>query len=73
MKSCAADIQNSKMRDAIEVDHLITLVEQRSVLWDKTYKEYKNKNAKTTAWKEVGIVPCLERGIRRFTRCDIVS
>lgn len=41
------------MTDVIEVDHLITLVEQRPILWDKTSEEYKNKNAKTTAWKEV--------------------
>ena len=41
------------MTDVIEVDHLITLVEQRSVLWDKTSEAYKNKNMKETAWKEV--------------------
>lgn len=62
MQSCAVVIQNSKMTDVIEVDHLITLVEQRPVLWDQTSEEYKNKNAKTTAWKEVceNLFPCFK-------------
>lgn len=40
---------------AVEIDNelLITLVEQRPVLWDKTSEEYKNRNKTLEGWKEI--------------------
>lgn len=40
---------------AIEIDNelLITLVEQRPVLWDKTAEDYKNRNKTLEGWKQV--------------------
>ena len=37
----------------IEIDLLITLVQERPVLWDKSLKEYKFKNLTLKAWEEV--------------------
>ncbi|XP_063373768.1 uncharacterized protein LOC134661570 [Cydia amplana] len=41
------------MADNIDNDLLISLVEERPVLWDKTIEEYKDKDKKNSAWKEV--------------------
>ncbi|KAI8441111.1 hypothetical protein MSG28_009371 [Choristoneura fumiferana] len=47
------------MAEDYDVDFIISLVEARPVLWDKTKEEYKNKILKTEAWKDVcqNIVP----------------
>lgn len=37
----------------IEVDMLITLVQERPVLWDKSLEEYKYKNLTLNAWEEI--------------------
>ncbi|XP_023951385.1 uncharacterized protein LOC112055483 [Bicyclus anynana] len=36
-----------------DVDHLISLIYERPVLWDKTISQFKDKNLKTEAWREV--------------------
>lgn len=36
-----------------DVDYMISLIEERPVLWDKTIPEYKNRLLKTESWKEV--------------------
>jgi len=36
-----------------DIDLLISLVEARPVLWDKTYDIYKDRNEKKKAWREV--------------------
>lgn len=35
------------------MDNLISLVEQRSVIWDKTLETYKDRNETRNAWKEI--------------------
>lgn len=37
----------------IEVDLLITLVQERPVIWDKSLEEYKYKNLTLKAWEEI--------------------
>lgn len=37
----------------IDVELLISMVEQRSVLWDRTLDIYKDKNLTLSAWKEI--------------------
>lgn len=37
----------------IDIELLITLVEAKPVLWDKTCAEYKDKNETKKAWREV--------------------
>lgn len=41
------------MSENIDCDLLISLVEERPVLWDKTIDDFKNKNLKTEGWKDV--------------------
>jgi hypothetical protein len=41
-----------------DADLLISLVEARPVLWDKTGDNYKDRNEKKKAWREVCI--CLQ-------------
>ncbi|KAJ8720769.1 hypothetical protein PYW08_006542 [Mythimna loreyi] len=41
------------MERNIDPDQLITLVQDRGVLWDKTLNDYKNKQLKIAAWREV--------------------
>lgn len=36
-----------------DVDHLISLIYERPVLWDKTISQFKDKFLKTEAWREV--------------------
>jgi hypothetical protein len=40
----------------VDVECLISLVEERPVLWDKTLDAYKDRNVTKSRWKEV----CLE-------------
>jgi hypothetical protein len=48
-----------KMGDfEFDIDLLISLVEARSVLWDKTDDIYKDRNETKNAWREVCI--CLQ-------------
>lgn len=37
----------------VNIEHLIALVEERPVIWDKTCEEYKFRNLKTAAWDEI--------------------
>lgn len=37
----------------INLEVLITLVEERPVLWDKTTEEYKDKRRTFAAWREI--------------------
>lgn len=39
----------------INVEHLISLVQNRPVLWDKTLEIYKDKNLRTAGWREICI------------------
>lgn len=50
------------MADNLDVDYLISLVEARPVLWDKSKDDYKEKTLKTEAWKEVclSIIPSFD-------------
>ena len=41
------------MEQEIDTDRLISLVQERPVLWDKTTDIYKDRNATRSAWKEV--------------------
>lgn len=41
--------------NSIDVDVLISLVEARPSIWDKTIAAYKNRNETKQAWKEVCI------------------
>lgn len=45
-----------KMSELIDNELLISFVEQRPVLWDKTLDIYKDRDATRNAWKEV----CME-------------
>lgn len=40
----------------IDLEILITLIENRPILWDKTLENYKENNLRTAAWREVCIV-----------------
>ncbi|XP_068207667.1 uncharacterized protein [Palaemon carinicauda] len=50
------------MEREIDTDRLISLVEARPVLWDKSLAEYKSRYLTTSAWKEVcsGLLEDLE-------------
>lgn len=39
----------------INVENLISLVQNRPVLWDKTLEIYKDKNLRTAGWREICI------------------
>lgn len=39
--------------DDINTDMLISLVEARPTLWDKTLDIYKDKTSKESAWREI--------------------
>jgi len=45
-----------------DTDLLISLVEARPVLWDKTYDIYKGRNETKNAWREVCI--CIQEDFR---------
>lgn len=45
-----------KMIELIDNELLISFVEQRTVLWDKTLEIFKDRDATRNAWKEV----CME-------------
>ncbi|XP_063374287.1 uncharacterized protein LOC134661985, partial [Cydia amplana] len=64
------------MADNIDNDLLISLVEERPVLWDKTIEEYKDKDKKNSAWKEVcrSIFPTFdEQTNKEKTKIDILQ
>jgi hypothetical protein len=47
----------SKMSQTnIDPELLITLIESRPIIWDKTLENYKDTNLRTAAWREVCIV-----------------
>lgn len=37
----------------IDMDYLISLVQEREVLWDKFHVDFKNNNLKAKAWADV--------------------
>lgn len=39
--------------EKIDTEILISLVEERPTIWDKTLECYKNKNLKNAAWREI--------------------
>lgn len=39
--------------DVIDMDYLITLVQERQILWDKSNVDFKNKNMKIKAWEQI--------------------
>jgi len=39
--------------DDINTEHLVSLVEARPVLWNKSLDVYKNKTLKESAWREI--------------------
>lgn len=39
----------------INQELLITLIQERPVIWDKTIDDYKNKRLKYDSWKEIFI------------------
>ncbi|XP_074038602.1 uncharacterized protein [Leptinotarsa decemlineata] len=41
------------MAENIDVEFLISLVESRPVLWDKTLESYKDRNVTKNAWREI--------------------
>ena len=41
------------MESELDVDLLISLVEMKPVLWDKTLEDYKSRNLTTNAWRDV--------------------
>jgi len=41
------------MNHDIDIEMLISLVENKPVLWDKTLESYKNKQLNFTTWKEI--------------------
>lgn len=41
------------MTATIDVELLISLIENRPVIWDKTLETYKDKNMRSAAWREV--------------------
>lgn len=43
------------MAEDIDSEILISLVQERPVLWDKTLEIYKDRNATRNAWKEIYI------------------
>lgn len=51
----------------IQIETLITLVQERPVLWDKTEDVYKDKNLKLAAWRQVCLIlkPNLDTGRKR--------
>ena len=36
-----------------DVDQLISLVEEKPVLWDKSLNDYKSRNLTASAWRDV--------------------
>lgn len=46
-------VARSKMAENIDVEFLISLVESRPVLWDKTLESYKDRNVTKNAWREI--------------------
>lgn len=39
--------------ESIDVDYLISLIQEREILWDKSHDNFKNKNLKAKAWEDV--------------------
>jgi len=57
-----------KMGDfEFDIDLLISLVEARPVLWDKTDNIYREGNETKKTWREVCI--CLQEDLRSSGRC----
>lgn len=39
--------------DNIDIDFLISLVQEREILWDKSNEGFKNNNLKAKAWEQI--------------------
>jgi len=44
---------NSQLDTELDIELLISLVESRPILWDKTLDKFSDRNEKRKAWKEV--------------------
>ncbi|XP_045781811.1 uncharacterized protein LOC123878583 [Maniola jurtina] len=42
--------------EEIDIDYLITLIQEREIIWDKSNVDFKNKNLKTKAWEDISKV-----------------
>jgi len=42
--------------EKIDTEFLISLTEERPVIWDKTLDLYKDKNLKESAWEEICVI-----------------
>lgn len=40
----------------LDMDHLISLVRERPVLWDKSLEQFKYKNISNAAWKDICLI-----------------
>lgn len=47
------DVNDSGQSGLIDNDLLISLIEERPVLWDKTLDVFKDRDATRNAWREV--------------------
>lgn len=52
MSDCIRSVLKMESAD-IDMDNLISLVEERPVIWDKTRETYKDRNETRNAWKEI--------------------
>jgi len=41
------------MSESVNLELLITMIEERPVIWDKTLDIYKDRNLTRNAWKEI--------------------
>lgn len=41
------------MSESVNLELLITMIEERPVIWDKTLEMYKDRNLTRSAWKEI--------------------
>jgi len=44
---------NSQLDTELDIERLISLVESRPILWDKTLDKFSDRNEKRKAWREV--------------------
>lgn len=42
--------------EELDIDYLITLIQEREIIWDKSNVDFKNKNLKTKAWEDISKV-----------------
>lgn len=42
--------------EELDIDYLITLIQEREIIWDQSNVDFKNKNLKTKAWEDISKV-----------------